>query len=69
MLQQLSTKYVNPTGTLAAISESTRTYDAISVTKYPTANKYSGELLYVATEQPFFFTAEQGIIIKTFLKF
>lgn len=68
-LQQLGIKYTEPIGSMYAEKENTRTYNAISISKYPTANKYSGDLLYVSAEQPFLFTAEQGIIIKTLLKF
>jgi hypothetical protein len=68
-LQQLGIKYVNPIGTFYSETEMTRIYVSNSVVTYPTANKYSGNLLYVSDENPFTFNQEQGIIIKTFLKF
>ena len=68
-LQQLGVKYTNIVGTIAAETNSSRTYTINNVTKYPTANKYSGNLLYVSNENPFTFSPEQGIVIKTFLKF
>lgn len=68
-LQALGTKLITPLGTLVAESNGTRSYNAIRVLDYPNVNKYSGKLLYVADENPFSFTAEQGIAIKTFLKF
>jgi hypothetical protein len=68
-LQSLGTKLITPLGNLFAESNGTRSYNAIRIIEYPSVNKYSGKLLYVADENPFSFTAEQGIVIKTFLKF
>lgn len=69
VLQQLGVKYIDPIGTLIAEANSSRVYTSTSITKYPIANKYSGSLLYVSNENPFSFTQDQGVIIKTFLKF
>ena len=68
-LQQLGTKYGSPIGTLVAESENTRTYNAQTIVSYPTVNKYSGKLMYVSNENPFSFTENQSIVIKTVLKF
>jgi hypothetical protein len=68
-LQQLGIKYINPVGELTSDTDNTRRYTLTSVTSYPIVNKHSGHLLYVSTETPFTFTDEQGITIKTFLKF
>jgi hypothetical protein len=68
-LQSLGTKLISPVGTLFAENNGTRSYNSIRILTYPGVNKYSGKLLYVADENPFSFTAEQGVAIKTFLKF
>jgi len=68
-LQLMSSRYVAPIGLLQAEAEQTRSYTGVRVISSPTVNKYSGKLLYVANENPFSFTADQGIVIKTFLKF
>jgi hypothetical protein len=68
-LQQLGIKYIDPIGVFVADSENTRQYNSINVIKYPEVNKYSGKLIYSSNESPFSFSEEQGIIIKTFLKF
>ncbi len=68
-LQQLGTKYISPIGIMVAESSGTRSYNCYKVDSSPTVNKYSGRLLYVSDEVPFSFTADQGIVIKTFLKF
>lgn len=67
--QQLGYSTVPPVGTLVAEAEPSRTYQSIQINTYPVLNKYSGKLLYSSNENPFSFTEEQGIIIKTFLKF
>lgn len=69
ILQSLGTKLIVPTGTLVAESNNNRTYNSFRVITSPTINKYSGKLLYTSSENPFSFTEEQGVVIKTFLKF
>ena len=69
ILQKLGTQPTLPVGNLYIESEPTRVYSSISITSYPTANKYSGSLMYISNESPFTFTPEQGIVIKTFLTF
>jgi len=68
-LQQLGIKYTNPIGVFYSEIEGTRSYTSIALISSPIANKYSGSLLYVSNENPFTFNQEQGITIKTFLKF
>lgn len=68
-LQQMGATFNQPIGQLVAENENTRTYNSIKVLSQPTVNKYSGKLLYISNENPFSFTEDQGIIIKTFLKF
>ena len=68
-LQQLGINYISPIGILSAFTEPSRTYMSNLINSSPTVNKYSGSLLYVSEENPFSFTNEQGIVIKTFLKF
>lgn len=68
-LQQLGIKYIDPLGVLVAETENTRTYNAVNILKYPEVNKYSGKLIYVSNENPFSFTEDQDITVKTFLKF
>ena len=68
-LQSLSTTVANPIGILVAESNSSRVYSGVKLLSIPVSNKYTGKLLYIANEDPFSFTPEQGIVIKTFLKF
>jgi len=68
-LQQLGASYKNLIGTMTSDINSSRTYTINTVVQYPVANKYTGSLLYVSNENPFSFTADQSIVIKTFLKF
>ena len=69
ILQKLGTQPTLPVGNLHIDNEPTRVYSSISITSFPTANKYSGSLMYISNESPFTFTPEQGIVIKTFLTF
>lgn len=68
-LQQLGSVYINLVGSMYAETDNARVYTINSIEQYPTVNKYSGNLLYIANENAFTFSEEQGIIIKTFLKF
>lgn len=68
-LQQMGSTYNPPVGQLIAENENTRTYNSVKIISAPNVNKYSGKLLYISNENPFSFTEDQGIIIKTFLKF
>ena len=67
-LQSLSKKYVDPSAIPYLISEDNlRTYTVINTVGFPTINKYSGSLLLLSNEQPFQFTTEQRIAIKTYI--
>ena len=44
-------------------------YSVTSVTKYPSLDKYSGDLIYVANSTPFATVQSQNITLKTLLKF
>lgn len=68
ILQQIGTKYVQPIGPMVSNSTNT-TYISKSIISQPTVNKYSGKLLYSVNANPFAFTADQGIVVKTYLKF
>lgn len=68
-LQQLGSLYINLTGILTAETDALRSYNVVTVSSFPTVNKYSGKLLYVSDEDPFAFTETQGITIKTFIRF
>lgn len=68
-LQQIGIKYIDPIGTFNAVTDVNRTYTSTSVDKYPTLNKYSGSLIYTSDDVPFSFDSEQGINIKTTLRF
>jgi hypothetical protein len=58
---------VAPTGLLT--SADGRQYQSVSVLKSLEFDKYSGTMIYVSTENPFMFTSDQSITIRTFLKF
>jgi hypothetical protein len=68
-LQPLGTKFISPLGLLVAEAQGTRSYNSFKIISSPSVNKYSGKLLYVSDEAPFSFSEDQGIVIKTFLKF
>lgn len=68
-LQQLGVAQTSPIGEFISETDTNRIYNSVNVTAYPVVNKYSGKLLYASNENPFTFTSEQGITIKTFLKF
>lgn len=69
ILQPIGPKLIAPTGTLTAELDSARQYTCTAISTQPVINKYSGNLLYVSNENPFSFTENQGILIKTYLKF
>lgn len=59
---------VIPTGSL--VSQTTQlAYNATSSIQSIDFDKYSGTLLYISTENPFDFSEDQSITIKTFIKF
>lgn len=68
-LQQIGISSIVPLGSFYAEDQPERTYTSNRVVLYPVVNKYTGKLLYASNETPFQFSPEQGISIKTFLKF
>lgn len=68
-LQPVSSKLTSPVGTLIAKTDNSRQYVCTEMLTQPIVNKYTGSLLYVSNENPFSFTNNQGILIKTYLKF
>ena len=68
VLQQLGKQNISAFSTLTS-PVTGLTYNVLSIVSTPTVNKYSGKLLYVSNESYFEFSAEQGIVIKTSLKF
>ena len=68
VLQQLGKQNISAFSTLTS-PVTGLTYNVLSIVSIPTVNKYSGKLLYVSNESYFEFSAEQGIVIKTSLKF
>lgn len=69
ILQPISAKAQVPSGNLYAKDNPARAYFCSRIISSPTVDKYSGKLLYVSNENPFAFTENQGLLIKTFLKF
>lgn len=68
-LQPLGITTAPPLGILLAEAQQTRVYSSVKLLSSPLVNKFSGKLLYVSDEEPFSFSEDQGIVIKTFLKF
>jgi hypothetical protein len=64
-LQPLSGNNVPPLGSL---SDGTTTWFATDLISSPAVNKYSGDILTVASEVPFKFTSEQSLALKTYIK-
>lgn len=68
-LQQLFDKSISPLGVFKAEADPNREYQSNAILYVPSYNKYTGSLLYVSNERSFSFSEEQGIIVKTFIKF
>lgn len=68
-LQAFTNRQIMPIGTLKAETNATRQYTSSVVNYVPRFNKYSGALLYVSNEPPFIINNEQGLNLKTFIKF
>lgn len=68
MLQRTSAVVKTPIGELTAVDDNLRTYTCYRVLSQPTLDKYSGNLLYVTSENPFVFAENQGVLVKTFIK-
>ena len=68
MLQRTSSELKSPIGELTAVEDNLRSYVCQRVISQPDLDKYSGNLLYVTSENPFIFSEDQGILVKTFIK-
>jgi hypothetical protein len=68
-LQSLQDNAASPVGDLIAETNPSRQYVGTKVVYAPNLNKYTGSLLYVSNEAAFSFSEEQGITVKTFIKF
>lgn len=68
-LQPLHKDITNPIGTLVSETSVDKTYNSIGVISRPIINKHTGNLLYIANEQPFEFSETQGLLIKTYISF
>lgn len=68
-LQPLFKGYVEPIGVLTVEGNLMSQYISTSILTRPIINKYSGNLLYVANEEPFEFSDTQGLLIKTYISF
>lgn len=66
-IQSLQKKIVEPVGQLVSKIDSNRIYNSTEILTRPIIDKHSGSLLYVSNEDPFVFSNEQGIRIKTFI--
>lgn len=67
-LQQLSYIYALPSGSFYKEGTPSILYTIVQVTSTPTANKYSGSLLYVTNSTPFTPTDQQSVAIRTYVK-
>ena len=68
-LLPLTSPTSNPIGTLYAKTEHARNYNCIAVLDNPKFNKYSGKIVYFSDDAPFTYSADQSIVIKTFIRF
>jgi len=69
ILEPITANSLSPNGNLFAVDNPARTYTCNKIVSSPIVDKYSGKLLYISNENPFAFTENQGLLIKTFLKF
>lgn len=67
-LQQLSSIYKQPGSTFALESDPNVTFFVVRVVDAPTANKYSGNLMYVTNEPPLITTEDQAFAIRTYIR-
>lgn len=67
-VQQLSAQYITPAGLFIREDDPLTEYNIIRVDRAPTADKYTGDLLYVTNSTPFTPTTEQVIAIRTYIK-
>ena len=67
-MQQLNPIYAQPSGVMYDELDPTIQYTIQSVNSVPSANKYSGNLLYVTNNAPFTPTEENSVAIRTYIK-
>ncbi len=67
-LQQLSSVYSTPSGSFYKDGTPNILYNILDVVASPTANKYSGSLLYTTNSTPFTPTDQQSVAIRTYIK-
>jgi hypothetical protein len=67
-LVPLDTHTVAPLGPCIA-EDGITTYNSAALISFPEMNKYSGSVIYISTEEPFTFSDEQNLTIKTFISF
>jgi hypothetical protein len=68
VLQQLSSIYKVPQGVLVAEANPAQTYVIRNLVSSSTLNKYSGNLLYAANNDPLTPNAQQAITVRTVIK-
>lgn len=68
-LQPLHKDITNPIGTLVSETVVDKTYNSTEIVARPIINKHTGNLIYIANEQPFEFSDTQGLLIKTYISF
>jgi hypothetical protein len=68
ILTQITKNLLTQSSQLIAQTDINRRYLISTITAVPTANKYSGKMLFVSDSDAFTFSNEQEITIKTFLK-
>jgi len=69
ILQCLHSINITPTGTCYKEGDEFSQFQTTGVVSSPTLNKQSGSLMFVSNENYFSFTADQGVILRTFIKF
>lgn len=68
VLCPLTTRAISVGDILHAPTDENRYYTVTSVVETPDANKFSGNILYVSNSDPFTFSSEQEITLKTYIK-
>ena len=67
-VQQLSYRYEIPVGSFQRVDDPQVEYGITFVESFPTADKYSGELLFLSNTEPFSPTAEQVVAVRTYIE-
>jgi hypothetical protein len=67
-VQQLSYRYEIPVGSFQRVDDPEVEYGITSVESFPTADKYSGDLLFLSNTPPFTPTAEQVVAVRTYIE-